>query len=157
MPVAHEGNAQIAPEEVAAIRAAVSDLLQGSWADKDGSTRPIAPRDIIVVAPYNAQVNALREALPEAIRVGTVDKFQGQEAPVCLVSMTASSAEETARGMEFLFSLNRINVAVSRAKALALVFGAPRLREAKCETVEQMRLVNTLCALRTCPEAAGEM
>jgi len=81
------------------------------------------------------------------IRVGTVDKFQGQEAPVCLVSMTASSAEETSRGMEFLFSLNRINVAVSRAKCLALVFGAPRLREAKCTTVEQMRLVNTLCAL----------
>jgi superfamily I DNA and/or RNA helicase len=76
-----------------------------------------------------------------------VDKFQGQEAPVCLVSMTASSAEETPRGMDFLFSLNRINVAVSRAKGLALVFGAPRLREAKCKTVEQMRLVNTLCAL----------
>ena len=103
--------------------------------------------DIIVVAPYNAQVNALRDALPDGIRVGTVDKFQGQEAPVCLVSMTASSAEETSRGMEFLFSLNRINVAVSRAKGLSLVFGAPRLREAKCETVEQMRLVNTLCAM----------
>lgn len=103
--------------------------------------------DIIVVAPYNAQVNALREALPEGIRVGTVDKFQGQEAPVCLVSMTASSAEETPRGMDFLFSLNRINVAVSRAKGLALVFGAPRLREAKCKTVDQMRLVNTLCVL----------
>ena len=103
--------------------------------------------DIIVVAPYNAQVNALRDALLDTIRVGTVDKFQGQEAPVCLVSMTASSAEETSRGMEFLFSLNRINVAVSRAKGLAMVFGATRLREAKCDTVEQMRLVNTLCAL----------
>ena len=103
--------------------------------------------DIIVVAPYNAQVNALREALPDGIRVGTVDKFQGQEAPVCLVSMTASSTEETPRGMDFLFSLNRINVAVSRAMGLALVFGSPRLRETKCETVEQMRLVNTLCAL----------
>ena len=93
--------------------------------------------DIIVVAPYNAQVNAL----------GTVDKFQGQEAPVCLVSMTTSSADETSGGMEFLFSLNRINVAVSRAKGLALVFGAPRRREAKYEIVEQMRLVNTLCAV----------
>ena len=76
-------------------------------------------------------LNALREALPKDIRVGTVDKFQGQEAPVCIVSMTASSAEEIMRGMEFLLSLNRINVAVSRAKAMALVFGAPRLREAK--------------------------
>lgn len=148
VPVAHEGNAQVAPEEVEAIQAAVEELLTGAWTEKDGVTRPIRQSDIIVVAPYNAQVNALREALPEAIRVGTVDKFQGQEAPVCLVSMTASSAEETSRGMEFLFSLNRINVAVSRAKALALIFGAPRLREAKCESVEQMRLVNTLCAVR---------
>jgi uncharacterized protein len=147
VPVAHEGNAQIAQEEVAAIGKAVTELLGGSWTEKDGSTRPMRETDIIVVAPYNAQVNALRDALPLGVRVGTVDKFQGQEAPVCLVSMTASSAEETSRGMEFLFSLNRINVAVSRAKGLALVFGAPRLREAKCETVEQMRLVNTLCAL----------
>ena len=145
--VPHEGNAQSASEEVAAIRDAVRDLLLGAWTEKDGTTRPMRQSDIIVVAPYNAQVNALRDALPEGIRVGTVDKFQGQEAPVCLVSMTASSAEETPRGMDFLFSLNRINVAVSRAKGLALVFGAPRLREAKCETVEQMQLVNTLCAL----------
>lgn len=147
VPVPHEGNTQIAAEEVEAIRAAVADLMRGTWTEKDGTTRPMRVGDIIVVAPYNAQVNALRDALPGAIRVGTVDKFQGQEAPVCLVSMTASSAEETSRGMEFLFSLNRINVAVSRAKGLALVFGAPRLREAKCETVEQMRLVNMICAL----------
>lgn len=147
MPVAHEGNAQIAAEEVAAIQARIEDLLSGTWTDKDGTTRPLRPADIIVVAPYNAQVSALQDALPAAIRVGTVDKFQGQEAPICLVSMTASSVEETPRGMDFLFSLNRINVAVSRAKVLALVFGAPRLREAKCDTVEQMRLVNTLCAL----------
>src|SRR3546814_3774031 len=130
VPVVHEGNAQIAAEEVAAIGAAIENLLQGSWTDKNGATRPIGPGDIIVVAPYNAQVNALRAGLPSSIRVGTVDKFQGQEAPICLVSMTASSADETARGMEFLFSLNRINVAVSRAKALALVFGSDRLREA---------------------------
>ncbi|KQW77842.1 TM0106 family RecB-like putative nuclease [Ensifer sp. Root127] len=147
VPVAHQANSQIAAEEVAAIQATIDDLLSGTWTDKDGKTRALGPADIIVVAPYNAQVNALRDALPAAIRVGTVDKFQGQEAPVCLVSMTASSVEETPRGMDFLFSLNRINVAVSRAKGLALVFGAPQLREAKCDTVEQMRLVNTLCAL----------
>lgn len=147
VPVFHEGNAQISMEEVAAIQAAAGELLKGTWTEKDGSIRPMRQTDIIVVAPYNAQVNALRDALADGIRVGTVDKFQGQEAPICLVSMTASSAEETSRGMEFLFSLNRINVAVSRAKGLSLVFGAPRLREAKCETVDQMRLVNTLCAL----------
>lgn len=148
VPVAHEGNAQSSPEEVAAILAATRDLMSGSWTDKDGTTTPLRQSDIIVVAPYNAQVNALRDALSIGIRVGTVDKFQGQEAPVCLVSMTASSAEETPRGMDFLFSLNRINVAVSRAKGLALVFGSPRLREASCDNVEKMRLVNTLCSLR---------
>ena len=147
VPVAHAGNAQIAQEEVSAIGKTIAELLGGNWMEKDGTHRPMRQSDIIVVAPYNAQVNALREALPPGIRVGTVDKFQGQEAPVCLVSMTASSAEETSRGMNFLFSLNRINVAVSRARGLALVFGAPRLREAKCETVAQMRLLNTLCAL----------
>ncbi|MBT9385236.1 AAA family ATPase [Pseudooceanicola sp. CBS1P-1] len=147
VPVSHAGNAQTAPEEVTAIRACCAALLAGQWQGKTGPARPLRPEDIIVVAPYNAQVNGLREALPEAIRVGTVDRFQGQEAPVCLVSMTASSAEETARGLEFLVSRNRINVAVSRAKGLALVFGAPRLRAARCETLEQMRLVNTLCAL----------
>lgn len=147
VPVEHQSNAQIAPEEVHAIKAAATNLLKGTWTDKDGTTRPLCEADIIVVAPYNAQVNALRDTLPAAIRVGTVDKFQGQEAPVCLVSMTASSADETSRGMDFLYSLNRINVAVSRAKGLALVFGNQRLREAKCETVEQMKLVNSLCAL----------
>ncbi|RBI83193.1 nuclease [Rhodosalinus halophilus] len=157
VPVAHEGNAQVSIEEVGAIQAAVADLLQGEWTEKDGTRRPMRETDIIVVAPYNAQVNALRDALPPGIRVGTVDKFQGQEAPVCLVSMTASSAEETPRGMDFLFSLNRINVAVSRAKGLALVFSAPRLREAKCETVEQMRLANTLCALQTSPKMEASL
>lgn len=147
IPISHEGNSQSSAEEVRVIREGIDTLLKGNWTGKDGVTRPISESDIIVVAPYNAQVNALREALPEAIRVGTVDKFQGQEAPVCIVSMTTSSVEEMPRGLEFLFSLNRINVAVSRAKGLALVFGCPRLREAKCETVEQVRLVNTLCAL----------
>ncbi|WP_300396183.1 TM0106 family RecB-like putative nuclease [Henriciella sp.] len=148
VPVEHEGNAQVANEEVAALCTAAAALMAGTFTDKNGVTRAVRAEDIIVVAPYNAQVNALRAALPDAIRVGTVDKFQGQEAPICLVSMTASSAEETPRGMEFLFSLNRINVAVSRAKALSLVFASPRLCEAKCTTVEQMKLVNTLCALK---------
>ncbi|RRH77270.1 bifunctional RecB family nuclease/DEAD/DEAH box helicase [Falsigemmobacter faecalis] len=156
VPLAHEGNTQIAPEEAEAIRVTVAELLSGQWQGKTGAPRPLSLRDIMVVAPFNAQVNALREVMPQGIRVGTVDTFQGQEAPVCLVSMTASSAEESARGMDFLLSLNRINVAVSRAKGLALVFGASRLREAACTTVEEMRLVNTLCALPLCPAPAPE-
>ncbi|WFU91419.1 TM0106 family RecB-like putative nuclease (plasmid) [Rhizobium sp. CC1099] len=147
VPISHDGNAQISAEEVEAIAKAAKAFLGGRLTDKDGVTRKIDHNDIIVVAPYNAQVNALRDALPAGIRVGTVDKFQGQEAAICLVSMTASTIDDSARGMEFLFSLNRINVAISRAKSLALVFGEPRLRETKCKTIEQMQLANTLCAL----------
>ena len=144
--VDHEGRAQDCPEEIEAIRGAVKNLLQGSWTDREGTTRKITAADIIVVAPYNVQVNALTDALP-GIRVGTVDRFQGQEAPVALVSMTASSAEETSRGLDFLLSRERLNVAISRGKALSLVFASPRLCETSCATTEQMRLVNTLCAL----------
>ena len=147
VPVLHEGNAQMSPEEVSAIAETARTLLKGRWTGRDGVTRPMTEADIIVVAPYNVQVNALRRALPAGIRVGTVDKFQGQDAPVCLVSMTTSSGADMPRGLEFLLSLNRINVAISRAKGLALIFAAPRLLEAKCASVEEMALVNTLCAL----------
>lgn len=103
--------------------------------------------DVLVVAPYNAQVSALRAALPEGARVGTVDKFQGQEAPVVIYSMASSSAEDAPRGMEFLFNPNRLNVATSRAKCLAVVVGSPELLEASCTSVRQMRLANGLCRL----------
>ncbi|MFS2319155.1 TM0106 family RecB-like putative nuclease [Maricaulis sp. D1M11] len=148
VPVEHTGNAQVSEEEVSAIIGQIEQLVGGSFVDRDGEERTLTHADILVVAPYNAQVNALRLALPSAVRVGTVDKFQGQEAPICLVSMTTSSASELPRNLEFLFSLNRINVAVSRAKALALVFASPRLLEVPCASVEQMKLVNTLCELR---------
>ncbi len=146
IPVDHSGRAQECPDEVAAITATVETLLNGTWRDKDGYERAMRPNDIIVVAPYNAQVNALSDALP-GIRVGTVDRFQGQEAPIALISMTASSADETTRGLEFLLSRERLNVAVSRGKALSLVFASPRLLSTACATVDQIRLVNTLCAL----------
>ncbi len=89
----------------------------------------------------------MRDGPPVGVRVGTADKFQGQEAPVCQISMSASSTDEMARAMEFPFSINRVNIAVSGAKGLALVFGAPRLRAARCDTMERMRFVNTLNAL----------
>ena len=91
------------------------------------------------------QVRCLREALPAGVEVGTVDKFQGREAPVVFFSMASSSGEDVPRGLEFLFSRNRFNVAISRAKALAVVVCSPRLLETRCRTVEQMRLVNALC------------
>ena len=146
IPVAHEGRAQVCPEELEAIRGTIERLLGGTWTDRNGHSRPLASSDIIVVAPYNAQVNLLADSL-SGIRVGTVDKFQGQEAPVSLVSMTASSSGETSVGLDFLLSRERLNVAVSRGKCLSLVFASPRLLHARCATVEQMRLVNALCAL----------
>ena len=101
--------------------------------------------NILVVAPYNVQVNYLKSILPDGARVGTVDKFQGQEAEVVLISMTTSSAEDLPRNIEFLYSKNRLNVAISRARCLAVVVANPRLLEIPCQTVEQMQLVNTLC------------
>src|SRR5258708_25984767 len=146
--VPHFGNSQSSPEEVAAIRREIEFLIGKTFRDRDGIKRALGLTDILVVAPYNLQVNALRAALPLGARVGTVDKFQGQEAPVCLVSMTSSSAEEIPRGVDFLFSLNRINVAISRAQVLSLVVASPRLLEVPCTNVEDMRLVNSLCSLK---------
>lgn len=148
MQVPHAGNRQVSVEEIAAIRKEIDRLVGARFRDRYGLERNLTLDDILIVAPYNAQVNALKRSLPAGTRIGTVDKFQGQEAPVCMVSMTTSSADEIPRGVEFLFSLNRINVAVSRAQVLALVFASPRLLEVPCSSVHEMRLVNTLCALR---------
>ena len=105
--------------------------------------------DILVVAPYNAQVSALRRTLAPlgVTRVGTVDKFQGQEGAIAIYSMASSSRDDAPRDMDFLYSRNRLNVAVSRARAVAIVVASPRLLEANCRTPEQMRLVNALCQL----------
>ncbi|WP_066588442.1 TM0106 family RecB-like putative nuclease [Sphingomonas pruni] len=146
--VSHFGRSQVSPEEIAAIKAQIEAVLGATYTSPDGVGRLVGHADILVVAPYNAQVNALRAALPAGVRVGTVDRFQGQEAPVCLVSMTTSSGEELPRDVAFLFSLNRINVAVSRAQASAVVFASPLLLETPCRTVPEMMLVNALCLLR---------
>ncbi|WCT72596.1 TM0106 family RecB-like putative nuclease [Sphingomonas naphthae] len=146
--VSHVGRSQVCPEEIAAVRDQIKALVGSTYRSRDGSERVTDYADILVVAPYNAQVNALRAALPQQVRVGTVDRFQGQEAPVCLVSMATSSGEELPRDIEFLFSLNRINVAVSRAQAAAIVFASPLLLETPCRSVQEMSLVNALCLLR---------
>jgi uncharacterized protein len=100
-----------------------------------------------VVAPYNAQVRRLIETLPEGARIGTVDKFQGQEAPVVIYSMTTSSVDDAPRGMDFLFSLNRLNVAASRAQVSMILVCSPELLKARCRTPDQMRLASALCRL----------
>ncbi|MDE2727205.1 MAG: TM0106 family RecB-like putative nuclease [Gemmatimonadota bacterium] len=143
----HGGCSQKSEEEGKVVRACYEELLGQSFADGRGGTRSLTEADLLVVSPYNVQVNHLRSALPDGARVGTVDKFQGQEAPVVLVSMVTSTAEDLPRHMEFLYSRNRLNVAVSRAQCLAIVVLNPLLLEAPCRTVEQKRLVNVFCRL----------
>ena len=121
------------------------ERLVGSSYDDNTETRPLGYGDVIVVAPYNAHVRCLRDKLPEEVAVGTVDKFQGQQAPVVFYSMASSSGEEVPRGLDFLFSRNRLNVAISRAQCLAFLVASPRLLDANCRTIEQMRLANALC------------
>jgi uncharacterized protein len=144
LPVPHEGHRTASPEEAKALAAEIERLVGTPYVE-DSVERPLGYGDFIVVAPYNSHVRCLREALPEAVRVGTVDKFQGQEATVSFFSMASSSGEDVPRGIDFLFSRNRLNVAVSRARCLAYVVASPRLLDTECRTVEQMKLVNALC------------
>ncbi|MGH7511923.1 MAG: TM0106 family RecB-like putative nuclease [Gemmatimonadales bacterium] len=147
VPVSHDSCAQWSEEECDAIEGIVQHLLGREVVDREGVTRPMSLNDILLVAPFNAQVNCLRGRLGPAARIGSVDKFQGQEAPVVIVSLCASTLEEAPRGAGFLLSPNRLNVAVSRAQALAIVVGSPELLETRCTSVEEMRLVNLLCHL----------
>ena len=153
--IEHDGRQSESPEEVAAVAALVARALAGGrWVDAAGAERALQPEDILVVAPYNAQVAALRIALPQCVRVGTVDRFQGQQAPVVIYSMTTSSAADAPRGMDFLYDLNRLNVATSRARCLAIVVASPKLFAPECRTPEQMRLANGACAVE---ERAGRL
>jgi uncharacterized protein len=147
VPVEHSGNQNESPEEAATIRALVERLLasRATWTTVDREPKTLSLSDILVVAPYNAQVAAIEHALPPGARVGTVDKFQGQEAPVVIYSMASSSAEDAPRGMEFLYSPNRLNVATSRARCLVILVANGRLFFPECRTPEQMRLANGLC------------
>ena len=145
VPVQHDGCSQRSQEEAAVVHALYTSLLDQSYIDRNGKRHRLSPDHILVVAPYNMQVNLLKQTLPAGSRVGTVDKFQGQEAEVVLVSMATSSGEYLPRFMEFLYSKNRLNVALSRARCLALLVASPELMTIKCNTIEQMELVNTLC------------
>ena len=140
IPVPHEGNQNAAPEEVERVAGIVEALIQPgiNWVNDTGNTRPLELNDILIVAPYNAQVSDLAARLPHA-RIGTVDKFQGQQAPVLIYSLTTSSPEDAPRGMEFLYSLNRLNVATSRAQAMVIVVGSARLLEPECHSPRQMQ------------------
>jgi uncharacterized protein len=146
LPVDHTGNQSSSREEAERICELVTDIITTgtTWVDSHGVERPIELNDILIIAPYNAQVFELQERLPGA-RIGTVDKFQGQEAPIVVYSMTTSSHLDAPRGMEFLYSANRLNVATSRAKCLCIVVASPRLFQAECRSPHQMQLANAFC------------
>jgi predicted RecB family nuclease len=155
VPTEHEGNRNSSTKEVEVVARIVEGLMKISvkWFYSAGNSRSLKEDDILIVAPYNAQVSDLKARLPK-MRIGTVDKFQGQEAPVVIYSLTTSSPEEAPRGMEFLYSLNRLNVATSRAKTAVILVGSPKLFEPECRTPRQMQLANALCAYR---EMAAEV
>jgi predicted RecB family nuclease len=147
VPVEHSGNQNESPEEVAKVAELIERLLQAgtTWTDKRGKTIPLKLEHILVVAAYNAQVSALAARLPTGARVGTVDKFQGQQAPVVFYSMATSTPEDAPRGMEFLYSLNRLNVATSRAQCVSVIVASPALFQVQCKTPHQIELVNAFC------------
>ncbi|MGH2992230.1 MAG: DEAD/DEAH box helicase, partial [Solirubrobacterales bacterium] len=148
MPVEHSGHSQESPEEAERVADVVEPLLDGArYVDSDGAEHPLSPKDILVITPYNAQVRCLEQRLPDGVRVGTVDKIQGQEAQAVLFSMATSSGDDLPRNLGFLFSRNRLNVAISRARCLAAIVASPRLLDVSCGSIEEIRLVNALCRL----------
>lgn len=144
-PVVHDGNRVASPEEAAKVRELFDRLVGGEWVNRDGNRRPIDEHDILVVGPYNAHIRRLRDILPPRARVGTVDRFQGKEAPVVIYSMATSSPEDQQRAMDFLYSLNRFNVALSRAQALVILVNSPELLHARCRTPAHLIRANALC------------
>lgn len=156
LPVEHEGRSQRSPEEAERIAAAVEQLLDGgTFTDEEGKSHPLTAADVLVVTPYNAQISCLRDLLPDEVRVGTVDKFQGQQAQVVFFSMATSSGDFVPRNVEFLFSRNRLNVAISRARCLAVLAFSPKLLDIHANSIEQMRLVNALCRFAEVAGAEG--
>jgi len=147
VPVHHSGNQNESGEEVEEIAKLVRELVNGenTWTNRRGEISQLKLNDVLIVTPYNAQVSALRDALPAGAHVGTVDKFQGQEAPLIFYSMATSTATDAPRGMEFLYSSNRLNVAISRARCIAVLVASPALFEMECKNPRQMTLANGFC------------
>jgi predicted RecB family nuclease len=143
--VEHQGNRTHSDEEAKGVAELITRLVGKQWCDADGNTRDLGLADVLVVTPYNAQVACLQRHLPQDARVGTVDKFQGQEAPVTIYSMATSTPDDAPRGMSFLYDLHRFNVAVSRAQAVSIVVASPALLNVLCTAASQVPLANALC------------
>jgi uncharacterized protein len=150
IPVPHQLNAQRSPEEARRIADEIETLLHGAVTEIDGRLRSMMASDIIVVAPYNAHVRCIRNELTSrpacaGVQVGTVDKFQGREAHVVFFATAASTPEDASRGVSFVFDRQRFNVAISRARALAVLVGSPALLAHRCGSVEDVRIANGVC------------
>jgi uncharacterized protein len=144
----HDGNTQSSEEEAVVVNSLLAELKTGRFRDKDNEIDAISlDRDVLVVAPYNMQVNLLKERLPADTRIGTIDKFQGQEAPVVIISMAVSDIEESPRGLDFIFDMNRLNVAVSRAQALAIIVASKKLRQITVNNIRQMEMAGLFLRL----------
>ena len=141
LPVPHKGNTQASLEEVQKVSEIVETLLSSKLINNE-SERLLTPEDILIVSPYNLQVFELSKKLGENYRVGTVDKFQGQEAPVVVVSLAASNYEEAPRGIDFILNFNRMNVALSRSQCLSIVVGSPSLTHLHYQNLNSIRLTN---------------
>jgi uncharacterized protein len=146
--VQHEGNTQSSEEEVLVVQRLIDELKTGTFTNKDGQQNSITEADILVIAPYNMQVNLLKEKLGSTLKIGTIDKFQGQEAPVVIISMSISDIEESPRGLDFVLDINRLNVAVSRAQALAIIVSNEGLEQCKVNSLAQMAKVGLFCRLK---------
>ena len=142
VPIDHQGNEQSSEEEIVVIKQLIKDLMSAKKTDINGASSPVSEEDLLIVAPYNHQVRNLQEGLGLKFNIGTVDKFQGRQAPVVIISMTASDIESAPRGAEFLLDRNRLNVAVTRAQSLAIIVGSPNLNLPKARSEKEMKLVN---------------
>jgi uncharacterized protein len=148
IPIEHAGNGSSSAEEAERVVTEILHMRGVAYTQKDGATRALRDDDIIVVTPYNAQRRLIAGKLEAAgirVPVGTVDKFQGQEAAVVFYSMATSSGEDVPRDASFLFDANRFNVAISRARAMTVLVCSPRLLDLQCSNTEEMALVNLLC------------
>lgn len=145
--IEHDGDIQQSDEEVQRVCAIFQELLGREYTDKDNKTRALALNDFLFIAPYNAQVRSLQAALPANARVGSVDKFQGQEAPVCILSLCSSYGEYGSRGLGFILDRNRVNVAISRAQCLAVVVADPRIAATAPGSLDEMTIINLFCKL----------
>ena len=153
VPVDHTGRQTSSEEEVKEIKMIVEGIFKNKlqWINRKGERNLITENDILIVAPCNLQVKALAKALP-GFRIGTVDKFQGQEAPIVIYSVTCSAANDAPRGMGFLYSPNRLNVATSRALCMCILVGTKQIFEAECRSIEQMKWVNAFSRFRELAE-----